>query len=260
MSKKIRVLAIDAGGTMTDTFIVNDEGEYIVGKAQTTPDDESVGFINSSRDALYYWGMSVEEAFPQIISSVYSGTTMINRLLERKGKKIGLIVTAGQEDYLRLERGRQTWLGYAYSDRLHVATHRHNEPLVHFERIRGVRGRIDAYGEEVFAIPTDGFLCFMRTFHPRLLLLSGKGPPTLNTSRWWASGAKLRRDSIESPMPWSFPWAMTTYLPCCFSNWSRVGAPESQNPTLRINAYSFRNPPQMRHLQTRQSVNRSKGL
>ena len=152
MSKKIRVLAIDAGGTMTDTFIVDDKGEYVVGKAQTTPEDESVGFVNSSRDALQYWGMGIEEAFPQIISSVYSGTTMINRLLERKGKKIGLIVTAGQEDYLRLERGRQTWLGYAYSDRLHVATHRHNEPIVPLDRIRGVRGRIDAYGEEAFPI------------------------------------------------------------------------------------------------------------
>ena len=40
-----RVLAIDAGGTMTDTFIVDQEGSFVVGKAQTTPDDESVGFM-----------------------------------------------------------------------------------------------------------------------------------------------------------------------------------------------------------------------
>ncbi len=38
-----RVLAIDAGGTMTDTFIVDDAGGFVVGKAQTTPEDESVG-------------------------------------------------------------------------------------------------------------------------------------------------------------------------------------------------------------------------
>jgi N-methylhydantoinase A/oxoprolinase/acetone carboxylase beta subunit len=137
---------------MTDTFMVDERGEFVVGKAQTTPADESIGFVNSSRDALKYWGMSPEEAFPQIISAVYSGTAMINRLLERKGKRIGLIVTAGMEDYLRFERGIQTYLGYSYSDRLHLVTHRHNEPLVPSERIRGVRGRIDALGEEVLPL------------------------------------------------------------------------------------------------------------
>jgi acetone carboxylase beta subunit len=34
-----RVLAIDAGGTMTDTFIVDERGSFVVGKAQTTPED-----------------------------------------------------------------------------------------------------------------------------------------------------------------------------------------------------------------------------
>ena len=138
MSKKIRVLAIDAGGTMTDTFIVDEKGDYVVGKAQTTPEDESVGLIRSAADALHQWNMKVEDAFPQIVSVVYSGTTMLNRLLARKGKRIGLIVSAGMEDYLRFERGRQTWLGYSYSDRLHVTTHRHNDPIVPFDRIRGV--------------------------------------------------------------------------------------------------------------------------
>ena len=152
MSKKVRVLGIDTGGTMTDTFIVDDKGEFTVGKALTTPADESEGFLNSARDGLRYWEMTVEEAFPQLFSAVYSGTIMINRLLERKGKKIGLIVTAGMEDYLRLERGRQTYLGYSYSDRIHLATHHHNEPIVPLELIRGVRGRINASGKEVFPL------------------------------------------------------------------------------------------------------------
>src|SRR4051812_22169073 len=146
-----RVLAIDAGGTMTDTFIVDRAGEFVVGKAQTTPEDESAGFMASARDALAYWDLEPEQAMPRMVSGIYSGTAMINRLLERKGRVIGLIVTAGMEDGLRIERGIQPYLGYPYSDRLHVATHYHNEPLVPRERIRGVRGRIDLFGDE--AIP-----------------------------------------------------------------------------------------------------------
>ena len=134
---------------MTDTFIVDESGSFVVGKAQTTPDDESVGFMESARDALEQWDSSPEEAFGAIASGIYSGTAMLNRLLSRQGLEIGAIVTAGQEDYLKIERGIQTYLGYSYSDRLHLATHHHNPPLVPRERMKGVRGRIDVFGEEV---------------------------------------------------------------------------------------------------------------
>src|SRR6516162_5515333 len=97
-----RVLAIDAGGTMTDTFIVDAAGSFVVGKAQTTPEDESIGFIRSSEDALGYWDMSPSAAFPQIVSGIYSGTAMLNRLLERKGRRVGCIVSGGLEDYFKL--------------------------------------------------------------------------------------------------------------------------------------------------------------
>jgi acetone carboxylase, beta subunit len=147
-----RVLAIDAGGTMTDTFVVDDRGAFVVGKAQTTPEDESAGFMDSSRDALEQWGSSPEKAFPTVVSGIYSGTAMLNRLLQRQGRRIGAIVTAGQEDYLRLERGIQTYLGYSYADRLHVATHYHNPPLVPRELMKGVRGRIDVLGQEVLPL------------------------------------------------------------------------------------------------------------
>ena len=147
-----RVLAIDAGGTMTDTFIVDDTGGFVVGKAQTTPDDESVGFMRSAEDALTQWGSDPGTEFPRIVSGIYSGTAMLNRLLSRKGRRIGVIVTAGQEDYLKFERGIQTYLGYSYSDRLHIATHHHNEPLVPRDRMKGVRGRIDVMGQEVLPL------------------------------------------------------------------------------------------------------------
>jgi acetone carboxylase beta subunit len=150
-----RVLAIDAGGTMTDTFVVDRAGEFVVGKAQTTPEDEAVGFMDSTRDALRYWDLEPEQALPGMVSGIYSGTAMLNRLLERKGRRVGLIVTAGIEDALRLERGIQTYLGYPYSDRLHVATHHHNEPLVPRELIMGVRGRVDLFGDEAIPLYED---------------------------------------------------------------------------------------------------------
>jgi acetone carboxylase, beta subunit len=147
-----RVLAIDAGGTMTDTFIVDDQGSFVVGKAQTTPDDESVGLMHSAEDALRQWDSSPDEGFPRIQSAVFSGTAMLNRLLTRRGRRVGAIVTAGQEDGLQMERGVQTYLGYSYADRLHIATHHHNEPLIPRTRVKGVRGRIDLFGAEALPL------------------------------------------------------------------------------------------------------------
>ncbi|MBW8059880.1 MAG: hydantoinase/oxoprolinase family protein [Solirubrobacterales bacterium] len=147
-----RVLAIDAGGTMTDTFIVDEAGEFVVGKAQSTPEDESLGFMLSSEDALAQWSSTPSESFPKIVSGIFSGTVMLNRLLSRQGLKIGAIVSAGQEDYLRIERAIQTYLGYSYSDRLHIATHFHNDQIVPRERMKGVRGRIDVMGTEVLPL------------------------------------------------------------------------------------------------------------
>jgi len=150
-----RVLAIDAGGTMTDTFVVDRDGDFVVGKAQSTPEDESVGFMASTEDAFGYWGMETKDGMPGLASGIYSGTAMLNRLLERKGRAVGAIVTGGMEDMLRLERGIQTYLGYPYSDRLHVATHHHNEPLVPRARVKGVRERVDMFGEVAIPLYED---------------------------------------------------------------------------------------------------------
>lgn len=150
-----RVIAYDAGGTMTDSFLVDRTGTFVVGKAQTTPDDESRGLLASTDDALSQWGVAAEVAFPAIVSGVFSGTAMLNRLLERKGLKIGCLVSGGMEDYLRLERGLQTWLGMTYADRLHVTTHYHNEPLVPRSRMKGIRGRIDMFGNEAIGLYED---------------------------------------------------------------------------------------------------------
>jgi acetone carboxylase beta subunit len=147
------VLSIDAGGTLTDTFVMDREGEFTLGKAKTTPEDESRGFVNSSQDALSDWNLDVDEGFPSLVSTVYSGTAMLNRLVERESEvDVGVLTTGGMEDTLRMGRGRQSYTGYSYSDRLHVNTHKHPEPLIERDLIRGVRERIDVKGNELVGL------------------------------------------------------------------------------------------------------------
>lgn len=102
-----RAIALDTGGTMSDSFIIDDRGEFSVGKAVTTPEDESRGIINSINDCLAPWNISLSAVGGGVGALVYSGTAMLNRLLEREGDgNIGVIVNKGFEDLPRL--GRKT--------------------------------------------------------------------------------------------------------------------------------------------------------
>ena len=57
------VIGIDAGGTMTDTILVDQHGHFKIGKAATTPRNEAEGFLASAEDAAEAWGISLEELF-----------------------------------------------------------------------------------------------------------------------------------------------------------------------------------------------------
>jgi acetone carboxylase, beta subunit len=146
------VLGIDAGGTMTDTFIVDEAGEFTVGKAATTPSDESVGFLESAADAMSYWQTDHRSVYPQLEVALYSGTTMLNTLLTRRGKKVGLVTTAGFEDDILMGRGMQSWPGYSYSDRIHAVTHVHPAALIERRHVYGVTERVDMSGEAVIPL------------------------------------------------------------------------------------------------------------
>jgi N-methylhydantoinase A/acetone carboxylase beta subunit len=142
---------------MTDMLLVDKNGDFVVGKASTTPNDESIGFINSLADAFEQWQIAwTDEAkavVPGILSAVYSGTTMLNALLTRRGRKVGVIITKGFEDTLLHERGAQIHAGYGYQDKIHKAAHIHNRPLVDRKLIKGVTERIGIFlGEEVIPV------------------------------------------------------------------------------------------------------------
>jgi len=147
---KPELLALDTGGTMTDSFAVNQRGQYTVGKAQTTPDNESEGVIDSFNDALGKWNTSIRGGSGTLKGTVYSGTAMLNRLLEREGDaQIGLLTNKGFEDTHRFGRGIQSWADLSYAGRLHAREHEHPEPIVPRENVEGVRGRIRFDGTEM---------------------------------------------------------------------------------------------------------------
>ncbi len=151
----VQVMGIDAGGTMTDTFFVREDGSFVVGKAQSNPGDESQAIYESSVDALREWQREVDDVFPELLTCVYSGTAMLNRVVQRKGLDVGLMCNRGFEDIHSMGRAIQSYLGYALEERIHLNCHRYDEPLVPLSRTRGVTERTDVQGQIVIPLRED---------------------------------------------------------------------------------------------------------
>jgi len=152
MNRRFQLCYTDTGGTFTDTFIVDDRGDFILGKAPTTPEDVSLGYFESIRSAIRPEGLELEDLLPQLEVVGYGATTVINTVVTRTGLRLGLLVTRGFEDCLLMERGLQTFEGYSLPDRLHAVTHVHNEPLIPRRLVRGVTERMDLFGVPVIPI------------------------------------------------------------------------------------------------------------
>lgn len=135
------LLALDAGGTMTDTFAVDEMGRFVLGKALTNHQNEAASYLESVADAASYWETTSSHIHDRALSATYTGTTMLNILITQTGSKVGLLVTKGFGHMPIMERGL-TWIGQSYEDTLHQHLHEHTPWLVQPEHVKEVTERI----------------------------------------------------------------------------------------------------------------------
>ena len=144
MAEKVEeryIIAQDAGGSMTDCFLVDKEGTFSTGKFLTHSENERISYLGSLADAARRWGMTSAQIHQSALSSTYTGTTMVNILVTRTGSRVGLLITRGFGHLPIMERGL-TWLGQSYEDVLHQQLHEHNPPLVQPRHVKEVNERI----------------------------------------------------------------------------------------------------------------------
>lgn len=89
-------IGVDTGGTFTDLVLLEDGG-LRVHKVRSTPDDPARAILQGIRE------LAGDAAVGEVI---HGSTVATNAVLERKGARVGLVVTRGFEDVLRI--GRQT--------------------------------------------------------------------------------------------------------------------------------------------------------
>jgi N-methylhydantoinase A/acetophenone carboxylase len=144
----MNTIDIDVGGTFTD-MVLNYNGETILKKTPTTPHDLSACFLNVIEEGGKELEMGPEELLPEVGLVRYSTTVAMNRLIERKGPRLGLITTEGHEDSILIGKGAQWVDGTRVSERRNLAPQKKPEPLISRELIVGVKERVDSFGQIV---------------------------------------------------------------------------------------------------------------
>ena len=158
-------LAVDIGGTFTDLIAYDQSKQgFLQAKSLTTPHDPVEGILDCMRKA--------ELAVEDVGHFIHGSTTAINTLIERKGAKVGLIVTRGTRDVYLIGRGNRPDAYNIFFNRptpllSRAAIHEVNERLyasgavreaIDLEQLRGICSTLAEQGVEAVAI------CFLHAY------------------------------------------------------------------------------------------------
>lgn len=127
--------AVDIGGTFTDVVFIGDDGEILVRKIASSPDDYSRSVVDGLDECVKLLGIQPS----QITELGHGFTVATNAILEGKGEKTALITTAGFRDVLEIGRIR--------TPRLYDLYYRKPDPLVERRLRFEVRERMSFQGE-----------------------------------------------------------------------------------------------------------------
>ncbi|KDE12124.1 hydantoinase/oxoprolinase family protein [Rhodococcus aetherivorans] len=141
-------ISVDIGGTFTDCFFAWDD-KYVEAKALTTHHNLAQGFNEALDLACRRAELDRDDVLSQVDSVRYATTLGTNALIERKGPRVGAIVTHGFEDTIPLSRGRGYGEGLDPSMQQNLPAAERPEPLVHRSLIRSVQERVNSAGEIV---------------------------------------------------------------------------------------------------------------
>ncbi|MFD6673927.1 hydantoinase/oxoprolinase family protein [Rhodococcus zopfii] len=141
-------ISVDIGGTFTDCFFAWDD-KYVEAKALTTHHNLAQGFNEALDLACRRANLDRDDVLSQVDSVRYATTLGTNALIERKGPRVGAIVTHGFEDTIPLSRGRGYGEGLDPSMQQNLPAAERPEPLVHRSLIRSVQERVNSAGTVV---------------------------------------------------------------------------------------------------------------
>ena len=123
-------IGVDVGGTFTDLICVTPDGDVLLDKTPTTPDDQSSGVMTGLGQVADRFGITLAELCADLDIVVHGTTTADNTMIEMNGAPTGLLVTEGHRDEIEMRRvhKEQIW-DPSYPAPLPIARRRARIPI-----------------------------------------------------------------------------------------------------------------------------------
>jgi N-methylhydantoinase A len=174
------VLGVDTGGTFTDAVALDTEGAVHFEKAFSTPRDPGLGVLAALDNLAAAIGISRRALLQQTRRFAHGTTVSTNALIERRGARVGLLVTRGFEDTLVIGRGPMGRTGGLPYERAMDFIHAEPAvPLVPRDFVRGLSERVTRDGQVLLALDPNEVETQLRD-------LLEKGIESLAVSLLWA--------------------------------------------------------------------------
>jgi N-methylhydantoinase A len=141
-------VGVDTGGTFTDVVILDGAGNICFDKAFSTPHRPALGVLAALENAVRALAPELPAVLERTERFAHGTTVATNALIQRKGARVGLLMTKGFEDTLLLGRGPMARnLGIPPSQAMDFIHTERPAPLVPKHLTRGIAERVAVDGQ-----------------------------------------------------------------------------------------------------------------
>jgi len=147
-------VSVDIGGTFTDCFVAWDS-QYVQAKALTTHHNLALGFNAALDIAIEDIGVDKFTLLSQVDSVRYATTLGTNALIERKGPRVGMLITEGFASTVPCSRGRGHGDGLPYEQQHDIPRASRPDPIVPIPMIQTVSERCAYDGQVLMPLNED---------------------------------------------------------------------------------------------------------
>ncbi len=98
-------ISVDTGGTFTDMVVLDQDGEFYVGKALTTPDRISEGMFNALEVVAEHFGTTPKDMLAATDLVIYGTTRATNAIVTKQTARTAFLTTTGFRDVLVFKEG-----------------------------------------------------------------------------------------------------------------------------------------------------------
>jgi N-methylhydantoinase A/oxoprolinase/acetone carboxylase beta subunit len=170
-----------------------------------------VCFMNVIEEVALEAGLDLEALLPRLDVVRYSTTVAMNRLIERRGPRVGLIATEGHEDAVLIGRGAQWTDGTRLAERRNLALQRKPAPLIPRTMIVGVKERIDSTGQVLRPLDEDDV-------RRKLRVLMDRGARSIVVSLLWSFANPAHEQRVKEIVREEYKEYHIGYLPVVLSS------------------------------------------